>query len=465
MVSAKDNFGIKGLHLQTVENRCSVVNRVNFSMDPFQRYCLEETREDDPSLKNFKYLLEWSYGYRNKRHINKNTKRRAPSAGALYPTELMLLTWLNEKWTLLYYSFSRHAFYNIPDPDLTCFLSQSKLNKEESQLYFLSVFTRSVQKYGVRAYRYAYLDASCIADNIARFYAAGSGRPELSLSFPSSELNRNNGLQHGESILFSMTLNNKFSVAESPVFNSPVLVPHNFYSGCAPYASSNLMRVLDFHEKALKPAPITYDWKLTELTGREASYLGSYLEERNSAHEFMNTPASSDTYNNICSGIKSFCLFVNQFLDIHLDIIVLVSHVAGKDSGECTNLTRQEKTDLPEEAKATMRMKLSEACQGQVIMRNTAFTFIVTTPAGTDDESGRHRYTKSIVGAGLICSELYHLGYKYGIGTTTIGGFSEKMINKIYGNENILPLVVQTFGNADNHQLKVDAVKTIIVNI
>ena len=465
MISVKDNFGIKGLHLQRVESPCSTVNRVSLRMDPFQRYCNAVNKVSHPSLQQFKHLLEWSYGYRNIPNSNKSIKRRSPSAGALYPTELLLLTYVEDAWILLYYSFAEHHFYRITDIDTDIFLAENSLSKTESQLYFVSVFTRSVQKYGVRAYRYAHLDAACISDTIARFYRSDYPDAPLSIVFPSARLNKKTGFHHGEAISFSFILQNRFHIPEIHSYTEPIRTLQNSFSGCAPYASSNLMHVLDFHERALSDKAITHEWMFNTKQETCLDYLRLYSDKRISAQEFQEQPVDILTYSDLCTSIIPFCLEVNKFLGIQLQIISLTTCVSGMRAGSAEELVNGQTLQIQADIKNTMNHILSEACQHQKIMKNTAFTFIIAIPVHQTSDAGTHLYTKSIIGAGLICSKLYHLAYQYNIGTTTIGGFSEKMINTIYGNEKVIPLVVQTFGHTDTTQSKIDAATTLLLNI
>lgn len=465
MISVKDNFGIKGFHLQRVESPSSTVNRVSLRMDPFQRYCNAVNKVVHPSLQQFKHLLEWSYGYRNIYNSNKSIKRRAPSAGALYPTELLLLTYIEGAWSLLYYSFSEHQFYRITDIDTRIFLAENNLSHTESQLYFISVFTRSVQKYGVRAYRYAHLDAACISDTIARFYRSDYPDAPLSIVFPSSRLNKLTGFHHGEAISFSFILQNHFHIPEINSYADPIQKIHNSFSGCAPYASSNLMHVLDFHERALSDKAINHAWMFNTKQETCLDYLRLYAEERSSAQEFHEKLVDILCYSDLCTSIVPFCLEVNKFLGIELQIISLTTRVLGIQSGSAEELINGQALQIHPNIKSSISPVLSEACQHQKIMKNAAFTFIIAMPVYETSDAGTHLYTKSIIGAGLICSKLYHLAYQHNIGTTTIGGFSEKMINAIYGNETIIPLVVQTFGHTDTTQVKIDATTTLLLNI
>lgn len=117
--------------------------------------------------------------------------RTAPSAGALYPIETYLaVNQVQEIQPGIYH-------YNIPGHTLEPLsqgaqggrISQAALGQtmcEEAAVVFIysAVFQRSRWKYGQRAYRYIYLDAGHIAENLALTAAAlGLGSCQIGALF------------------------------------------------------------------------------------------------------------------------------------------------------------------------------------------------------------------------------------------------------------------------------------------
>lgn len=100
--------------------------------------------------------------------------RTAPSAGALYPIETYLIINNVEdvKPGVYHYSIKNHYLELLKDGDHSIETAKAALGQRmcvESAVVFIwtSIFQRMKWKYGQRAYRYVYLDAGHIAENLA----------------------------------------------------------------------------------------------------------------------------------------------------------------------------------------------------------------------------------------------------------------------------------------------------------
>ena len=100
--------------------------------------------------------------------------RTTPSAGALYPIETYLSARLVEKLEPGLYHFRPHLFdlEYLKSGDCSNKLSKAALNQdmiESAQITFIwtAIIARSKWKYLQRAYRYIYLDAGHIAQNLS----------------------------------------------------------------------------------------------------------------------------------------------------------------------------------------------------------------------------------------------------------------------------------------------------------
>ncbi len=100
--------------------------------------------------------------------------RTAPSAGALYPIETYLVVNRVEGLDpgIYHYDLREHALDPIRQGAFSAQIAQAALGQEmcaEAAAVFVwtAVFQRCRWKYGQRAYRYVYLDAGHIAENLA----------------------------------------------------------------------------------------------------------------------------------------------------------------------------------------------------------------------------------------------------------------------------------------------------------
>lgn len=100
--------------------------------------------------------------------------RTAPSAGALYPVETYLVLHAVEGIDpgIYHYAPEHHALDALRSGDFRAEIARAALDQETAYLANLvlvwtAVFQRARWKYRQRAYRYVYLDAGHIAQNVA----------------------------------------------------------------------------------------------------------------------------------------------------------------------------------------------------------------------------------------------------------------------------------------------------------
>jgi len=133
--------------------------------------------EDPISLQNLSQLLWATQGITG--HAGDHQLRTAPSAGALYPIETYLSVnrVLGIDSGLYHYSPAHHRLDLIAQGNFAKQVRAGALDQqiaEKSAVNFLwsAIFERSKWKYLQRAYRYIFLDAGHIAQNLALAAAA-----------------------------------------------------------------------------------------------------------------------------------------------------------------------------------------------------------------------------------------------------------------------------------------------------
>ncbi|MEW6088756.1 MAG: SagB/ThcOx family dehydrogenase [bacterium] len=123
------------------------------------------------SLKELSILLFAADGITRKE--GNSVYRSAPSAGALYPIEIYLIVNDVEKLKqgLYHYSFSDHSLELVKEGNFKKEITDASLGQEvtgEANVTFIltSIWKRITWKYGERGYRYAYIEAGHIGQNI-----------------------------------------------------------------------------------------------------------------------------------------------------------------------------------------------------------------------------------------------------------------------------------------------------------
>jgi SagB-type dehydrogenase family enzyme len=149
---------------------------------PLTDTSLYEAIKNRKSIRSFKnkeiskeilsYLLWSSTGISRKKQDFEF--RTAPSAGALYPIETYLLINNVEdvKPGIYHYSNKNHNLELLKEGDYAVEIAEAALGQKmcaDSSVVFIwtAIFQRMKWKYRQRAYRYIYLDAGHIAENLA----------------------------------------------------------------------------------------------------------------------------------------------------------------------------------------------------------------------------------------------------------------------------------------------------------
>jgi len=137
-----------------------------------KRRSIRNFSEKPITKKQLSYLLWASTGIQRE---EKGFKfRTAPSAGALYPIETYLVI-NNVKEIpkgIYHYSVKDNSLEQLKTGDFSIDIYKAALDQvmcRDSAVVFIwtAIFNRSKWKYGERAYRYIYLDAGHIAENLA----------------------------------------------------------------------------------------------------------------------------------------------------------------------------------------------------------------------------------------------------------------------------------------------------------
>ncbi len=152
------------------------------SFEPSQAMSLDDALRRRKSVRDFRdkpiskgqlsYLLWASTGIQ--RQQDGYAFRTAPSAGALYPIETYIIA-NNVKDLqagLYHYSIQAHQLEMVAPRDLRHEIAEAALGQTmcaAAPVVFVwsALFERCKWKYGQRAYRYIYLDAGHIAENLA----------------------------------------------------------------------------------------------------------------------------------------------------------------------------------------------------------------------------------------------------------------------------------------------------------
>jgi hypothetical protein len=447
------------LILQDIASPLSDVRPASCPVDPMRRHWLGRppfsaaAARTAQRLQSIGRLFEWAYGYRAATHHFQRDTRRAPSAGALYPTELFVVV-EDTGWEVLYYHFAGHTFYRVDVPRAAAVAEALNLSHGSTGVLFNAILWRTVQRYGVRGYRYCLLDGAHVASALVHA-AWACGQPiSITPGVLTRQLEQLLDLGHGEALIAAMCASEPGKEAPVP---EPAVPPATFHppsdiTEYPPLLSPLLNRVLALHRSTLPYGRAPSRASLAcPASGTDLDRLAIWGRDRYSAKDFTGEAVTADVYRHVVD-IATTPPDVAFGTGGRLVAYAIRLHVAGELPG-CTPLQTSDAAQHPDLNGSTLAHEWWLASQNQSIVKRCAFGIVVGTAEDELVALGPSGYRETVLNAGAVCAALYRAAARLSLGTTTIGGFSDQAIAHLIGARGIHPIVVQVFGvpvvNAD----------------
>jgi len=190
------------------------------------------------------------------------------------------------------------------------------------------------------------------------------------------------------------------------------------------------------------------------------------LDRRSSVKEFGSAPLPADTYRGLCQqvALRPKSLPANS---PRLRIYAVPGRIDGltKPHIEHTELGSQIWHSVRPVESAEVVGQWVAASQNQALLRNAACLFCIGVAEEEVWASPFELYRHAVIGAGFVIGAMYHIAMRLRVGTTTIGGFSDRAWIDLLGGTAFLPIVVQAFGAATAGARKVDAARLVLGRI
>ncbi|HEX2026999.1 MAG TPA: nitroreductase family protein [Nitriliruptorales bacterium] len=406
----------------------STIRPVSCPVDPLRRFVGPSVRPPARDTAEVCRLLEWAYGHRAPVVEGQRRTRRAPSAGAMYPIEVLVVT----RRDVSYYDFTHHQLHGVPGVDAAQVAGRLGLESGQHGVVLAGVVWRTVQRYGTRGYRYCLLDAAHIAANLAAAATATGYQVAPVFCQGDPGLDDLLGLRHGELSLLALTVmpDAQVSSVPDPLHRAPMARWPAQTSEQPPILSPALQRVVWLHRRSASSTLDTARPWLPDVPPRDVLF--ELMNRRQSARDFTGGDVPS------------------------ADLAALAT--TGTDAMH-TGFT----VDTPSLKMAVLDSDLAsvaEACQGQGIVARSAAAFVITADAAEISAYGYAGYGRAVVNAGLVTAALYRAATGRGVGTTTIGGFTDAEVARCVGDQAAHPIVIQVIGEADHTARKADAALT-----
>jgi hypothetical protein len=363
-------------------------------------------------------------------------------------------------WQVLYYDYASHGFY-ATSAGGGAVARRLGLATGRAAILCVAVLWRTLQRYGVRGYRYCLLDTAHVAANLARAARAFHQRAELDPWMAGPDLEHLLGLETGEALLLGMHYwcdVEARTVAAPPTF-AEMTPAESMPSEQSPSMSPVLQRALGFHQRTLAP----FDrGERTFWSGAPESLddLYRWASERCSARNFSSSPVSQDQYEHMAEVVRAEPVLSRSAPALY--VYAVTARVEGLAVG--LGPVGQEgdaRWALPEQSAATLMRQLAQACQNQAIVAPCAFAFVVAARKSELSALGHSGYRPLVLNAGFLTAELYRHAARYALGTTSIGGFSDEAVSRLIGDPKLTPIVVQIFGTSAQAREKVDMARIV----
>jgi len=146
------------------------INEISLFNTLRERRSIRKYSDQPMIISDLSYLLWAATGIQRK---EEETHRTAPSAGALYPIETYIIVnnVVELKSGVYHYDIENHSLEFIREGDFRQDTTNAALEQDSCAnaavvFAFSAIFQRSKWKYRQRAYRYIYLEAGHIAENL-----------------------------------------------------------------------------------------------------------------------------------------------------------------------------------------------------------------------------------------------------------------------------------------------------------
>ena len=405
---------IRELDWQNIDERLSRVRPVSCPVDPMRRYLPVGTAPAPVDigvaerLQDVQRLLEWAYGFRAPEGARRRITRRAPSAGALYPTETFVVLDGAPGSPVLYYHYPTHRFFPVPVPDGAELVWRLGLPRGSMAVLIASVLWRSVQRYGVRGYRYCLLDAAHVASNLAHTARAFRREVGIDPSCPTAELERQLDLGDGEALLLALRLHpgpDPMQVPPPPApGDGPPVQPRMIEQ--PPVFSPVLRRVIHFHCRTLggPEAGRGVPWP---GVNDSLDDLRDWAVERGSARDFIGAVVAAEPYAHMAEVASQAKPVLSEHAPA-IQVFGLTVRVRGLPVG----LVRLGEggagiEPIPGLTAEGLGQRLMEAGRGQGILKSCAFALVLAARKNDLFAYGHSGYRQMVLNAGFLCADLY----------------------------------------------------------
>jgi len=387
--------------------------------------------------------------------------RSAASAGALYPTEIYIVTGgvkgLDDG--LYHFGIHGHCLTRLRTGDLSGFVAGHLIPPSGAlpviTFLFTSIFFRSSWKYRERAYRYHLLDTGHVIENLSIAMTALGIPFRISYDFADRNINRLAGLDDQKEVSLALAYIPGLKSSENSCMPMISLLPDDIKNaGIVSDREIEYPAILEIHE-AGKPAvpkgnnmndisdhaglsPETWAALPDRLPADKTVTYPDCLFKRRSRRNFVTAPMDRKIFFSL---LEALCMddtpdphtrsgyshsFYTGFITANID---------GFDQGIYILDREQRRFGLVKKGDFIERM--AHACLDQMWLKSANIHFLFMSDLEQlEEKRGPRGYRYAMMGAGCMGERIYLLAASLGLGCCGIGAFYDQEAADIIGLTN-----------------------------
>jgi SagB-type dehydrogenase family enzyme len=403
--------------------------------------------------------------------------RSAASAGALYPTEIYIVTHGFKRLNDGLYHFGIHGNHLtlLRAGDFSGFIA-SHLIPPSSALpvitfIFTSIYFRSSWKYRERAYRYHLLDTGHVIENLSMAMKALGLPFRISYDFNDKNINRLAGLDDQKEASLALAyipglkssdnscmpmisvlsddIKNASTVSEREIPYPAILEIHEAGKS-AILDSSHINDVSDFTEFSIE----TWITLPDAHPGEETVSYPDCLFKRRSRRNFVNVPMERNILLALLDALCADDFSIPQTRSEYSHSFstgFVTGNIEGVDQGIYILDREQRRYGLVKRGNFIDRM--AHACLDQLWLKNASIHFLFFSDLERlEQRLGPRGYRYAMMGAGRMGERIYILSASLGLGCCGIGAFYDQEAADIIGlNEVSRLLYLVAVGRTGSH--------------
>lgn len=409
----------------------------------------EDRSTSDPMLRLLVHFVVGAHGYSSTRP----GKRRAPSAGARYPVECLVLKWHEGEPQLLMVSLARCSVLRMSDALAAQVVRAVGAEPGEACIVVVASLWKTIERYGLAGVRYTVYDAGHVLSNLSEFALDEGQRLGLDLSTDTRCVFKE--LSGNIIALYAVRMACRPDALDAEAeLHWPEQAPAGLPAHIDPPSFSPLLVRARSLFAAMAREVGGRDLPMCSLTRERRRSLGTdWVEARRSVKGFSRPgPLEPAAAGHLQPFLGRLLQHAREAYSLQLGMACFLRQDDGSYAlGQALSL-RDGRPVPVHSAEA-----FADACNGQSQVANAAAIAVLFVQLSHLDTAQRLQANAASQNCiGILSSEIYRYCAISGIGTTMLCGFSSEKINALLAGNADWPLALQLFGREDAAGIKSD---------